>query len=223
MLCLRKFVMGKIETRCAVCGRIVYRWPFQIRNFTPMCSAECRRKARLGNTPGNVLSLEGMRFGSLTALEIVGSKDGNKLWKCVCDCGSERIVPAGYLNAGLITSCGRHPWKSGKAHPNWRKGETITPDGYREIPFSGHKGNHRYRSEHRALVERAIGRELSKHEVVHHINEDKLDNRLENLAVLTRSEHALLHAAMRKGVVSDVHVTPVSERRGQGRVRPPSG
>lgn len=206
--------MGKIEAHCAVCGKVVYRWPYQLRDFTPMCSAECRRKSCLGNSPGNVLSVEGMRFGSLTALEIVGSKGGHKLWRCVCDCGNERVVAAGFLNAGLITSCGRHPWKSGKDHPNWRKGETITPCGYREVPVIGYKGNHRYRSEHRTLVEQAIGRELSAKEVVHHINEDKLDNRLENLAVLTRSEHASLHAAMRKGVESDVHITPVSERRG---------
>ena len=34
--------------------------------------------------------ISGMRFGRLTAIEIVGKdKRKNALWKCKCDCGSE--------------------------------------------------------------------------------------------------------------------------------------
>lgn len=48
--------------------------------------------------------------------------------------------------------------------------------------------------EHRYIVETNIGRKLHKNEVVHHINENKHDNRLENLQLLSRSDHAKLHA-----------------------------
>ncbi len=38
-----------------------------------------------------------------------------------------------------------------------------------------------------------LGRELRKYEIVHHLNGDGKDNRPENLQVMTRREHILLH------------------------------
>lgn len=47
--------------------------------------------------------------------------------------------------------------------------------------------------EHRFLMEQAVGRRLGRFEFVHHINGDKRDNRIENLQIVTPSEHALEH------------------------------
>lgn len=46
---------------------------------------------------------------------------------------------------------------------------------------------------HRYLMEKHIGRRLLPSELVHHINEDIHDNRIENLEILTRAEHKKRH------------------------------
>lgn len=51
----------------------------------------------------------------------------------------------------------------------------------------------RRKLEHIAVMEKALGRELQKGEVVHHINGDKTDNEINNLFLCTRKEHGTLH------------------------------
>ena len=61
----------------------------------------------------------------------------------------------------------------------------IACGGYRLLLGFGNGGI----LEHRYIMEQHLKRKLKSNEVVHHINGDKLDNRLENLIVLKRGEH----------------------------------
>lgn len=45
---------------------------------------------------------------------------------------------------------------------------------------------------HRWVMEQHLGRKLSRHEVVHHIDGDRHNNNIENLMVMTQSEHLKL-------------------------------
>lgn len=75
------------------------------------------------------------------------------------------------------------------------RSERIDRCGYWAIRMPEHPAaNCGYVFEHRLLMEREIGRYLTNNEIVHHINEDRKDNRLENLQLMTVSEHNRLHA-----------------------------
>lgn len=52
--------------------------------------------------------------------------------------------------------------------------------------------------EHRLIMQNVLGRKLARNEVVHHIDGNKSNNSLENLVVMTRSEHSAMHQKGKK-------------------------
>lgn len=78
---------------------------------------------------------------------------------------------------------GMTPWNKGNSKPY-----LDVNIGYYKISVNGTDMKY-----HRYVVEKHIGRILTEDEIVHHINHNKLDNRIENLQVMTRSEHMKLH------------------------------
>lgn len=55
---------------------------------------------------GKLINLVGQKFGQLTVVEDVGSKNRKHYWRCICDCGNEKIVDGASLRSGNTKSCG---------------------------------------------------------------------------------------------------------------------
>jgi hypothetical protein len=86
--------------------------------------------------------------------------------------------------------------RSGEGHPEWKGGRIVDKDGYVLLyrlnhPMGRKHGN--YIFEHRLVVSESLQRPLSDSEVVHHLNGDKTDNRIENLQLFSCNAEHLKH------------------------------
>ncbi len=130
------------------------------------------------------------------------NKSGNKfIWTMCPDCKKERWVmiwkgkPKNYrckscASIGKNNNC----WRGGKRHIR----------GYVQIwlnskdPFhkmTGGKGNYVY--EHRLVMAKHLERCLKSWEIVHHKNNIKTDNRLDNLEIVKSGDHMNFHDQFR--------------------------
>jgi hypothetical protein len=54
-----------------------------------------------------IKNLIGTRFNRLLVKDFAGTDNrSNSLWKCICDCGEEKIVSSWHLRSNLVKSCG---------------------------------------------------------------------------------------------------------------------
>ena len=117
-----------------------------------------------------------------------------KYWVVCDECGVGR-----WLKKGDVQKIGPAHWcsKCGPHLAHWKGGRRNRPDGYVRVvvptshpnPSEFHRGVP-YMLEHRLVMEGAMGRYLGRSEVVHHINGNPADNRIENLELYaSQSQH----------------------------------
>lgn len=137
------------------------------------------------------------------------NRDWGRRRFCSPKCSARTTAEKRFGRLHPTCECGCGQWCQHRYVPGHKPpARTITSSGYvrlyrPEHPLADKKGAIR---EHRYVLYEA-GVAIPPGHVVHHINGDKTDNRLENLKVMSAQEHALLHARQR-GLV-----TPEERRR----------
>lgn len=123
---------------------------------------------------------------------------------CFCGCGqvtpiaTQNKADRGYYKGQHVRYVLGHQVPEGSDNPGWKGGKWIRSGGYvmtlkPDHPEADKDG---YVYEHRLVAEQKIGRQLERHERVHHINGIKDDNDPENLVVMeSQSAHMKDHGA----------------------------
>lgn len=158
---------------CAQCGKTVYERMIYKPDGTrglwylprKYCSDACRSQAKTKAAPiRNCL-----QCGKPLVERIYLRKSGPNKGKI-----HHRFMPKQYCSIQCV-GIAAHLRQLGKA-----RGRFIDKSGY--VLLSPRRGENGYQQpEHRAVMERMIGRKLEDHETVHHKNGIRHDNRPENL------------------------------------------
>lgn len=135
-------------------------------------------------------------------------KRNRKKINCL-NCGQEKEINKSqfkfYKGAGKFCSRVCHYdfyRKNPDKHPLYKPEGSISSHGYVVVRVLKNGQSCQMR-QHRYVMEKHLGRELLSNEHVHHINGNKIDNRLENLIVLKSSDHQKTHYQEGLGLASE--------------------
>lgn len=105
----------------------------------------------------------------------------------VCDGERKRTMYSGKDNPNY--------GNRGEKNPMFKTGEKISRYGYRMIYKPDHPNSQKdgYILEHRYVMSEFLGRPLSNEEHIHHKDENKLNNDIRNLEIISKSDHSKLH------------------------------
>jgi hypothetical protein len=76
-----------------------------------------------------IKNLTGKRIGKLTVIAFAGIKNRFATWKCICECGDEKIMRGSALSGKYAQSCGNchkrtHRMSHGPEHNSWIRMKT---------------------------------------------------------------------------------------------------
>jgi hypothetical protein len=164
------------------------------------------------------------KIGEIGDPKLLGYKGWAKQIWCACpECGRQRWVQLTKLRQRgpkLCKKCSNRAKADalrGSQALNWKGGRYSCPrTGYvfiwlaPEDPLYCMATTNSYAREHRVVMARHLGRPLEATEHVHHKNGKKDDNRLDNLDLLSPSQHILDHSkgyqeGFRKGYADGGH------------------
>lgn len=123
----------------------------------------------------------------------------------ICECGCKTKIKLRTAEGYLQRWVNYHGLKvfgrrlSGKKASRWNGGKHIV-NGYMVVYTPNHPRRHKdtsYVYEHILVMEKYLGRHLVDEEVVHHINGNKIDNRIENLELTNLRSHSSHHGKIR--------------------------
>ena len=186
---LHPVVGGKTDySKTVMEHRLIYETTYDIHLPDNVVIHHINRN-RADNRPENLIALSHEDHAKLHQYD-----DSMKL-----DCDSKMSRTTGYKPVRTNTAMKllREKLSSIVAHNDKLYYRRIMPTGYyclHPISDDGYIDYETQILEHRLVYELGNNVKLDDSVVIHHINHDKTDNRLENLSAMSRSEHLIAHA-----------------------------
>jgi hypothetical protein len=179
-MCPKSTIPSGVECTCLVCGATFHVKPSKVLNGRgKYCSRSCLAKSRTGERNGRWI--------------------GGPV-ECTCqECGKTFTKVPAAIAKGEGRYCSvackgvAQSRLTGEKSPHWKGKPKSNVNGY--IRINRADGNHIF--EHRYVMEQHLGRPLRSNEHIHHRNHNKADNRIENLQIVSPSEHARMHTTGR--------------------------
>lgn len=195
-----------VYIKCCECGKSMCRRLHILNNIdNKYCSQGCRHKngyittqcaicSKAMNIPKSWYSIN--KTCSFKCRGILKSRRYRKYFQCI-NCRKESYYVQSYKKYchSADKFCSKvcrliyyesHP----ESHPKFKNGKTVSGKYVKLNKFNI--------QEHRYVMESIIGRKLSKGEVVHHIDGNGANNSIDNLLLMTKTEHHKLHYRERK-------------------------